>query len=165
MPREFFFKGLTKPDIKMINFSLNAEGNTYLHELCLRGAPVDLVREAVVSLGADLQALNRKDLPPLGLAIWDGNLEVVQCLIDLGAELYFPVGAGRFFNAAAEAASWGRDDVLALILKNGGGVHLNQPGLRGESCLATALKEKYYRLIGPLVEAGAFINQESGKSG
>jgi len=161
--REFSFRGLTKPDMKMIDFPLNAEGNTYLHELCCKGAPASLVREAVLSLGAKVQLLNKKDLPPLGLAILDGNLEAIQCLIDLGAELYFPVGDKQFFNATFSAVSSGREDVVALILKNGGGLHVNSPG-NGLSCLALAIKRGDYRLIEPLVAAGAFVDRESGEN-
>jgi ankyrin repeat protein len=162
--RAFPFRGLTKPDAKMIDFPLNAEGNTYLHELCFNRGPVDLVREAVVSLGANVQALNRKGLPPLGLAIIDGSLEIIQCLMDCGAELYFPVGNGEFFNAAAMAVFWGREDVLALILKNGGGLHVNQPGY-DLSCLCLAVEKGHHGMIGPLTAAGAFVDQESGKAG
>jgi len=164
VPREFPFRGLTKPDAKTIDFPLNAEGNTYLHELCFNRASVELVREAVVSLGADIQALNRKGLPPLGLAIIDGSLETIQCLIDCGAELYFPVGNGEFFNATAVAVFWGREDVLDLILKNGGGLHVNRSG-SDLSCLCLAVEKNRSQLIEPLAAAGAFLDQESGTAG
>jgi ankyrin repeat protein len=162
--RDFSFTRLTKPDAKTIDFPLNAEGNTYLHELCFNKASAEQVREAVVSLGANVQALNRKGLPPLGLAIIDGNLELIQCLIDCGAELCFPIGNGEFFNATATAVFWGREDVLALILKNGGGLYVNQVG-SDLSCLCLAVEKNRPQMIEPLAAAGAFVDQESGTAG
>jgi ankyrin repeat protein len=162
--REFSFRGLSKPDARTINFPINAEGNTYLHELCFYAAPLDLVKEAVVSLGANMQAVNRKDLPPLALAIIDGNAEIVRCLIDLGAELYFPVGNGQFFNATLAAVSTGREEILDIILKNGGGLYANVSG-DGPSCLALASNKEFSRLLEPLAAAGAFVDQESGRDG
>jgi ankyrin repeat protein len=91
-----------------------------------------------------------------------GNLELVQCLIDLGAELYFSSPSGQVFNAALTAVFSGREDVLALILKNGGGLHVNAPG-SDLSCLALAVKRGNYELIDQLAAAGAFVDRESGE--
>lgn len=168
MPKENDFRGVEKPSQENINKPRPyTGGNTYLHELCIKNAPLPLVREAVLQLGADIKALNDKNFPPLGKAIMAGNLEIIQCLIDLGAELYFPTGGGHHFNAAAVAVLSGQVDVLNLILKNGGGIYINEPGTglsdkEDMPCLSIAVRDYSANMIEPLVAAGSFLDMESG---
>lgn len=171
---------------QLINTPVTAEGNTYLHELCLKNAPVEQVCEAVLKHGAHTEVLNKKFISPLGIAIINNNLEMIQCLIDLGAKLYFHAGQGKNFNALAVAISAGHADALNLLIKNGGGLYVNEPAWpQGEApsvkvtsswskmtvtvekeilpCLSHAVRENRPGLIEILADAGAFLNREAGK--
>ncbi len=164
------FKAPPIPAAETVNMPMTVEGNTYLHELCLRNAPLPLIREAVQSLGARTDVLNKRNISPLGLAIINNNMEMIQCLLDLGAKIYFFDGTGRPIHALAIAISFGRDDVVKLLLKNGGGLYVNQPGTypvekEAVPCLSHAVRENKASLIETLVFAGAFLNEACGKDG
>ncbi|MBI1215658.1 MAG: hypothetical protein GC185_07560 [Alphaproteobacteria bacterium] len=163
-----YFHAPVKPGPQTVNSPRDYEGNTYLHELCSRGAPVELVREAVEELGADINAFNKKNITPLGAAILRGETEIVECLLEMGAGLYLPTAQGGFFNATYLAASSGKAGALQAVLKHDGGLYVNEPGIdhdgtdRRMFALQAAVKEAHYGLVGPLVAAGAFVNEKSG---
>lgn len=160
-----------KPSPEKINYALDTLSNTHLHLLCQRKAPLAQIREAVTELGADLHALNNNKMPPLGLAIMEGEAATVSALIDMGSPLYFSVGKGIYFNAAVLAVLSGRLDVLNIVLDQGGAYHVNLHGInsRGNEekllCLHLAATELKLAMIPPLVKAGAFIDEEAGDRG
>ena len=167
---------------QIVSTPMTTEGNSYLHELCLKNAPVSEVRDAVLTLGANMQALNKKGIPPIGIAIINNNLETIQCLIDLGAKLYFPSDKGLMFNALALAISFNRADALKLLLQNGGSAYVNKLAYPAEGetvpspypyragpekepllCLSHAVREGRISLLEILSSSGAFMNEECGK--
>ena len=155
-----------KPDPVNINAPRDYDANTYLHELCARGSSPALIREAV-KMGADINKLNRQNMPPLGVAILKGYKDTVETLLDLGADMFFDTGKEAFFNATYLAASSGNKEKLDVILAKGGGVYVNRPGIDGEGnggwhALHIALKRWHDDLIPTLVEAGAFLDTEAG---
>ncbi len=160
--------GLTKPGPAFINTPLDTKGNTYLHELCLRNAPPALIREAVQKLGADVNARNNNGFPPLGNAILKATPATVACLIELGAEIYYPGSKDIIFNATHLAAVTGREEVLDVVLKNGGGKYVNEGGADEYGINSTlpplhaAIKKYHYKLIEPLIKAGAWPDAEAG---
>jgi ankyrin repeat protein len=177
-----------KPAPGFIDAPISTDGNTYLHELCARNAPLALIEEAILSLGANTEALNKKGLPPLALALTGNHLEAAQCMIDLGAKLSFPDGKGRNFNMLAVAINHGRDDALRFLLKNGGDRLVNAlaypeqqeaatrpynpyyvppkvAAAEGLPCLSLAVREGRRSQLEILVAAGAFPNQETGEPG
>lgn len=157
----------SRPDRANINMPRDMDGNTYLHELCRKDAPLELIRDAVLN-GANINATNKRGMPPLGMAIQSGKPELVSLLVDLGAEMYFPVNATMNFNAVYLAADTGRDGALKALLAKGGGVYVNQPGITQDgretklNALHIAVKTYHYDMIEPLVEAGALLNEEAG---
>lgn len=157
----------SKPERAAVNLPRDSEGNTYLHELIRKDAPVALIREAL-DLGANVNAVNKKNMPPLGMAIQQNKPEVIACLIDGGAEMFFPVAKDTWFNAVYMAADTGRDAALKTVLDKGGGLYVNNPGMTqdGRSSpwnpLHIAVKTYHYAMVAPLVAAGAFLNDEAG---
>jgi ankyrin repeat protein len=157
----------SRSDRASINLPRDPEGNTYLHELCRKDAPLEAIRDAIRN-GADVNALNKKNMPPLLPAIQTGKAEVVAALVDAGADICFPVSKVLTFNAVYLAADAGRDAVLKTLLAKGGGVYVNAPGMTQDGrpaalpALHAAIKTYHYDMIEPLVSAGALPNEEAG---
>lgn len=166
-----FHDGLHKPGREYINEPADADGNTYLHLLCENGAPLSAVREAVEKLGADPNVLNRKNFPILGAAIRQSSPEVVAYLIEKGADVHFPVEKDKFFNAAFTAAQTGREDMLRIVLNRGGAAHVQKGGVNENGYfddtppLHSAIQKHHYKLMEPLVLAGADVNAAGGYRG
>lgn len=157
----------SRPERGSINVPRDSDGNTYLHELIRKDAPPERIREAI-AFGANINATNKKNMPPLGVAIQQGKPEIIACLLDLGAEIFFPVGKGANFNAVYLAADTGRTAALNMLLAKGGGAWVNSPGLAQDGTpakwnpLHIAIKTYHYDMIAPLVAAGALVNEEAG---
>ncbi len=168
---EEFYNAPQKPDAASVNAPRGYDGNTYLHELCERGAPASLIKEAL-AMGADINALNKQKLPPLGLAIMRGEVATVRTLAEAGAELYFPVGKNGpdtlNFNATYFAAAFGCRDKLAVVLEKGGDAFVNCTGIDNVGFdnklkpLHAAISKWKAESIPLLVDAGAFVNEEAG---
>lgn len=164
------FKGIVAPLPGQADKSLDYNGSTYLHRLCVNEAPPELIRQAVIDLGADINKLNNQGLPPLALAIQFCSAETVACLIDLGAETYLPANNGYFFNAAFTAilVNPRHAGVFETVLKKGGGLHVNKSGVAqngvdyGLPCLHSAVSERKPELIQPLIDVGAFVDMPAG---
>jgi uncharacterized protein len=158
----------SRPERTNIDLPRDQDGNTYLHELCKKDAPVPLIREAVEKLGANINAVNKKNMPALALAIQYAKPEVVACLLDMGAEMYFQTAKADPFNAIYLAADLGKADALKTIIEHGGALHVNDIGIGQDGygskipALHTAVKNYRYDIIEPLVQAGAFLNEEAG---
>lgn len=174
MPEGHAFSVPAMPAPENLNAPLFQDGNTYLHELCAQGAAPALIR-AAVQKGADLQALNKQKMPPLGLALLKGSAETVACLLDMGAEIFFMTAKraradvpDTYFNAVHLAATEGDGDKLRLVLAKGGARHVNEAGAEADGnslqwhALHGALRKGHNTLIDPLMEAGAFIDGPAG---
>ncbi|MDI1228342.1 MAG: ankyrin repeat domain-containing protein [bacterium] len=163
------------PHPRNINAPRDQDGNTYLHELVLLRAPVEKLREAI-QLGADINALNKQNMPPLGLAILKGDAGQLRQLLDLGADINFATGKMSFantplvFNATYLAAHSGSAEKLDIILSKGGAAFINTPGIEPTgyddkwTALHAALRKSHYHIVDTLLEAGAFACAEGGVS-
>lgn len=160
--------GLSKPDRAFINDPVDTDGNTYLHLLCTKNAPLHLVREAVEKLGADPNILNKKNYPALGFAIQKASPEVAAYLIAAGADIYFTPEKDKTFNACHTAVETGREDMVQTVLNKGGAAHVNSGGVNENGfyddvpTLHTAIQKYHYKLIEPLVAAGADLCAVAG---
>ena len=164
------------PHPRNINAPRDQDGNTYLHELVLLHAPVEKLREAI-SLGADLNALNKQNMPPLGLAILKGDASQMRDLLDLGADINFATGKMSYsntplvFNATYLAAFTGNAEKLDIILSKGGAAFINTPAIEPTgyddkwTALHVALKKSHYNIVDTLLDAGAFSCAPGGPSG
>jgi ankyrin repeat protein len=163
----------TAPPAAAINDIVDGDKNTYLHTLCRGGADVALVREALVDLGADPDALNAKKLPPLALAIEHADATVVRELIQGGSSLYMAVDdKGKdYFNATLWAVQAKKYEALAVILALGGAAFVNCGGMLSANksytgnCLLYATEEKADEAIDQLLAVGAFVNQPHPSTG
>lgn len=168
MQPPFNSDGLSKPDRAFINDPVDTDGNTYLHLLCIKGAPLHLVREAVEKLGADPNTLNKKNYPALGFALQKASPEVAAYLIDAGADVYFTTDKNKAFNACHTAVETGRQEMVQIVLNKGGAAHVNTGGVNENGffddmpALHTALQKYHYKLIEPLVAAGADLCRVAG---
>lgn len=164
------FKAPIKPSASNVDCALNTDGNTYLHELCLRDAPLDLIREAVLDLGANANAVNKKNMPPLGLAIMHARPEVVRELVHLGCRLYLDLTAETQFNALLLAVYHGKKDILDEVIALGGALYMNKSGVNvdgkqeGFHCLHAAIAKRQHHMIEALVDAGAYLDTPAGPS-
>ena len=164
------------PHPRNINAPRDQDGNTYLHELVLLHAPVEKLREAI-NLGADINALNKQNMPPLGLAILKGDAGQMRDLLDLGADINFATGKMSYsntplvFNATYIAAHTGNAEKLDIILSRGGAAFINTPGIEPTgyddkwTALHVALRKSYHNIIDTLLDAGAFACAPGGPSG
>jgi ankyrin repeat protein len=164
------------PHPRNINAPRDQDGNTYLHELVLLRAPVEKLREAI-SLGADINALNKQNMPPLGLAILKGDAAQMRDLLDLGADINFATGKMSYsntplvFNATYIAAFTGNAEKLDIILAKGGAAFINTPGIEPTgyddkwTALHVALKKSHLNIVDTLLDAGAFACAPGGPSG
>ncbi|MCC7035953.1 MAG: ankyrin repeat domain-containing protein [Alphaproteobacteria bacterium] len=164
------------PHPRNINAPRDQDGNTYLHELVLLHAPVEKLREAI-NLGADINALNKQNMPPLGLAILKGDAGQMRDLLDLGADINFATGKMSYsntplvFNATYLAAFTGNAEKLDIILSKGGAAFINTPSIEPTgyddkwTALHVALKKSHYNIVDTLLDAGAFACAPGGPSG
>jgi len=149
---------------------LDHEGNTHLHLLCAKSGTAEEIAEAAVRSPSAINRFNNLNLTPLGNAIKEGNMDAVRVLVEKGASFLLPTSGGQFFNAAALATYYGRQNILEYLLDHGAGRHINRtdsfiPEAPEMSCMAIAVLRHYERMIEPLARAGASANQESGKGG
>lgn len=170
MPEGNYYNAPARPDPATINVPRGYDGDAYLHEICKSGASARQIEEAVKA-GADLDLANKNGMPPLGLAIIRGNVETVKALIDAGAKLYFEgdgLKKGQYFNAALLAADRGDKKMLETVLQKGGGAFVNLTGMDSTgyddkfTALHAAVRKRNASVLGALVEAGAFLDAESG---
>ena len=165
-----YYNAPAKPDPVNINTPRDYDANTYLHELSKTGAPEKLIKDAVKS-GADIDAVNKNGMTPLGLAIVNGHVATAAALMEAGAKLYFEedgLKKGQFFNAAVLAAGRGDKKMLEAVLQKGGGAFVNMTGIDAAGyddryyALHTAIRKRNTGIIATLVDAGAFLDAESG---
>lgn len=171
MQNGYVFKFLKRPDPKDIDEPMYLHSrNTYLHELCSKGAPLHLIEEAVRDLGANVDCINERGLTPLAIAVQENDKEMVACLLRLRAQICVEIEKGKFCNVVALSIYLDRPDILDHLLKNNGGYFINTPHSKNEKMgdlppLAIAAEKKLHHLIDTLVRAGAFLGRESGQNG
>lgn len=151
--------GLPRPARATADMAISADGSGYLHELCRRNAPTVLIDDAILTLGVDVDRLNNQGLPPLAIAIQQGNGILVRRLIERGARLQVDR-----FNALLYAVDCNKPEMIYGLLRLGGGIALNHGGLlvngrvSPDTPLIVATEARRVDVMRPLLEAGAFIN-------
>lgn len=160
------FDGLSRPLPEHVNAAVYANGNTYLHELCARNAPLELIDDAVRVLGADVNICNLDHQPPLGLAIEGDKLALVTRLCQLGAAFLLPP-----YNAALQAVNKNQLETLRVVLEAGGGECLGYGGLRGgaremkDPVLYLAVEQGRAEMLPLLVAHGSLVNGAPSEEG
>lgn len=135
----------------------NAEGATALM-LAAHAGNLGLVN-ALIEAGADVNALDERGWGPLSRAVYNADLDrgfadVVQALIDAGANLEAPIGFG--VRPLMLAAGYGETAVVETLLRAGADVLARNEG--GLTALMMVKQKHYVDVINLLHEA----EQEAG---
>jgi ankyrin repeat protein len=164
-----------KPPRELVDAPSFPNGNAYLHELCSRNAPLELVIEAVDALGADLNRVNQNNMSALALAAEHASLPIVEFLLQRGAAVFYPAttpkGEKSCVNACHIAATRGDYAILSVILGAGGAAHINQESidvhgnLEGHPPLHAAARRGHATLIPLLIAMGARTDAIDRKTG
>lgn len=132
-------------------------GYTPLHVACATSdVPLSIV-EALVSAGADIHASSEPNEwsetvgTPLSLAVRSGSLEIVQFLIDAGADVGW-CDENRY-TLATLAGNRGDLDMIRSLVR--AGAPLDEVSPWGESALSTLSREGRFDGVAEVLEAGA----------
>ncbi|MBE0612829.1 MAG: ankyrin repeat domain-containing protein [Burkholderiales bacterium] len=135
----------------------NADGATALM-LAAHAGNLELVN-ALIAAGADVNATDERGWGPLTKAVYNADLDrgfadIVQILIDAGADLEAPIGFG--VRPLMLAAGYGETAVVESLLKAGADVLARNEG--GLTALMMVKQKHYVDVINLLHEA----EQEAG---
>ncbi|MDD9900219.1 MAG: ankyrin repeat domain-containing protein [Alphaproteobacteria bacterium] len=171
------------PAPEKINAPIDGWHNTFLHRLSdsIHTSAAEI--RTAVEMGADVNIQNKSGETPLMLAISKDNGDVVRALLQQGADIVVPSGKKNElpFNAVTQAICAGNVKMLQIVLEEGGGRYVNYQGntkwreadgMSGVALLARAYKtqgmrleeDKYIKMARLLIQAGAFLEGESGPS-
>ena len=111
--------------------------------------------------GARIDLINRYDEQALQLAAWKGHLAAVKWLLAHGASVN---RRGRGWGALHYAAFADRDEVLRLLIENGGDINARSPN--GSTALMMTAREGHEPIARLLLDAGAdaTLTNDSGES-
>lgn len=136
----------------------NEHAITYLDKPIHFAAAISDVERitALAREGADLEALNSKEMTPLCIAAHSGHTDTIQVLINLGAEVNLSDRDINLITPLHYAAICGHTDVIQLLIKFGGKVN---PGTKGFPTPVYLAAEKGHNdTVRVLVEMGADVN-------
>lgn len=125
-------------------------GNTLLHDAV--GDDVKPV-QILLSLGADVNAVNKNGTTPLMFACRQGKIEVVKILLDAGAKVNWatPQGQTALLDGVLDGVQENRTDIVKLLLAHGANVEAKNK--LGDSAMQIAKGNP--ELIDLLKQAGA----------
>jgi ankyrin repeat protein len=119
----------------------------------------DCEMSARLLLAADSALVNSKDKDdktPLFIAAEQGNVGVIEVLLDKGADVN---AQGRFYgNALYAASTYGHKEIATLLLDKGADV--NAQGGEYGNALQAALEKGYTEIVTLLLDKGADVNAQ-----
>ena len=118
------------------------------------GQVLDL--RALIAAGADVNAVNANNENALIIASGNGNLGIVQLLLDGGAHVNVGGDHARGWAALRFAASHGHRQVVDVLLAAGATVDAAEAG--GETALIWAVRYGHAPIVASLIAAGADPN-------
>jgi ankyrin repeat protein len=134
----------------------SVDGDTALHRAAHEGDVVSLERE--LDRGVDPDTTNRFGVTPLALAAHSGHAATVQRLLEAGADPNRASPAGE--TPLMVAARTGVVDSVVSLLEHGADPAARE-SWRGQTALMWAAAERHADVVGPLVAAGADVNEVS----
>lgn len=140
------------------NARLHSIGNTPLHEALWEPRPEPDVVQALLAYGADAEAVNDAGETPLWCAVRRGSERAALALLEVGADPWRPVVAGRSAGRVA------LDGPLARIFIDLPGAPAIDDEERGRQAEADALIKEYARLprVAPQIATGICVAFVSG---
>ena len=133
---------------------VSANGNTCLYDAVRIGCRKDVI-EAIISDGADINAINKSNETALMKACWMGNEDAISVLLNAGADPNIAHADGNtcLYNAVQRYCS---KDVLKAIINHGADV--NATNKANNTALGCACSEGNIDAINVLLQAGADTN-------
>lgn len=120
------------------------------------------VQELIAS-GVDVNAVSSSDRTALSLAIQGGHIQVIQAMLDAGANPNLPDqtdegdrGNSPLMEAASTFFATNRSDMVRLLI--GRGADVNQQDAQGNTALMHALRYSDVDVIQALIAGGADLN-------
>ncbi len=116
------------------------------------------VLEEIVNSGADVDALGSIDGTPLQCAVYNGHIETVQTLVDLGANINCSHSGGLGFAGGAlmTAIFWNRQDIIDMLFELN--VDVNVGGGAYDTALNYAVVKDDVPTMERLIQLGANID-------
>lgn len=117
----------------------------------------DLVESLINNYKVEVNVFTNEGIAPVMLAGLKGNLQIMQMLIDAGADVNCTDGKGQ--SPLFYAIQGQNTQVVALLLKQGADVHITND--QKETALLQATKYNNLDIVKLLVENGADVNHQS----
>jgi uncharacterized protein len=136
--------------------STAADGSTALHQ-AVRANDVKAV-EALIKRGADVKAVTRYGVTPIGIAAMNGNVTLLRRLIDAGADPNSATPGGE--TALMTAARVGNIEAVTLLLDRGANVNAKD-GTHAQTALMWAVTENHPDIVKLLVSRGADVKSQT----
>lgn len=132
-------------------------GGNALHRAVDLGE-ADRIKELIQS-GVDVEARNARGFTPLHEAIWNGKPQIVQRLLEGGANPNAPIIArGLDWTPLHEAARFGSNSIIDLLLAKG--AHINSKNTRNRTPVDMAVEYRQAATVRHLVARGAKPSSE-----
>lgn len=138
--------GTFKDDIDII------EGVTALWSAVAFSRSMDTVK-VLLELGADVNMVC-----PLRPAVYEGNLDMVKCLVENGAMVNTP---SRYYNNTClmlAASQNNDDDILSYLIEHGANIHAKDQ--EGKTVLHHAAEKGNFDVVRKLLDVGASHNKD-----
>ncbi|KAG2436634.1 hypothetical protein HYH02_011568, partial [Chlamydomonas schloesseri] len=136
---------------------------TALHIAAERGS-AELIR-VLVGAGAKVNVQGERGMPPLHVAVWEGNTAAVASLLAAKASVGLKSKAGGFTAVhCACLSSRATPDLLALLLDNGGAAVIEERCQEGWTALHLACQSAPAAMVELLLQRGARPSAK-GKAG
>ncbi len=114
----------------------------------------------LIRKGADVNAKDEQQLPPLHYAAYRGRSNTLQILLDHGAEVNTSNGIG--YTPLMVASREGRTDAVRLLLEYGAAV--NATSISGQMALSFAATYAHSGVVQLLLEHGATVKGKGAES-
>ena len=125
---------------------------------------INTVRRLLRVPGIDLDKASNWTSNPLFNAVVGGNLEMVEALVEAGADINFKGGNGDLtgLTPLITAAATGEEDIARYLIRRG--ANLNEQDDAGNSAAGAAVQTNNIRILKLLGDAGANLRQLQGSS-
>lgn len=134
--------------------AFDEEGDTPLYLACESGFLE--IANFLFENGADINICNSKNYRAIDIASIEGNFEIIEWLIEVGAKI---IPEEERYNPLELAVIYGNEpEIVRLLIKNGMDPTPREKRGKYYSCLHWANQENHFESLKAMVEMGADIN-------